>query len=263
MDDAELARYWNGNADAWTELSRAGYDIYRDELNTPAFLGILPTVKGLRGLDIGCGEGTNTRSVASLGASMSAIDIASRFIEHARKIERKSPMGITYQVASAHALPFPDEHFDFAVAFMSLMDLPDQPRALAEAWRILKPGGFFQFSITHPCFDTPHRRNLRDENRQTYAIEVGGYFDRIDGRIDRWLFGAAPRQERDKHPAFEVPVFHRTLSEWVNMVIRSGFTIEQMAEPKVSEKKAREIPQLQDTRVVAYFLHVRCRKPGR
>ena len=40
---------------------RAGYDHYRDGLNTPAFLAMLPETRGLSGLDIGCGEGHNTR----------------------------------------------------------------------------------------------------------------------------------------------------------------------------------------------------------
>src|SRR5215208_5238509 len=63
-----------------------------------------------------------------------------------------------------------------ATAFMSLMEIPETERVLAEVFRVLKPGGFFQFSITHPCFDTPHRKNLHDETGYTYAMEVGDYF---------------------------------------------------------------------------------------
>ena len=54
--------------------------------------------------------------------------------------------------------------------------MQDSPAALQGA--LDQPGGFFQFSITHPCFDTPHRKNLHDETGYTYAIEVGDYFDR-------------------------------------------------------------------------------------
>jgi trans-aconitate methyltransferase len=64
MDHEEVGRLWNANADAWTKLSRAGYDVYRDYLNTPAFFTMLPDVDGLSGLDIGCGEGHNTRLLA-------------------------------------------------------------------------------------------------------------------------------------------------------------------------------------------------------
>ncbi len=260
MTDEEAGRYWNSNADAWTALSRAGYDVYRDVMNTPAFLEILPDIKGLRGLDIGCGEGTNTRALAERGAIMSAIDISRRFVDHATAAEAGDPRGIRYSVASAQSLPFADASFDFCTAFMCMMDLPNQAQAFAEIRRVLKPNGFFQFSITHPCYDTPHRRNLRDASGNTYAIEVGGYFDRIDGRIDRWLFSAAPREVREQHRPFEVPRFHRTISEWFNLLIDAGLTIDHVAEPRVSEEVARQVQNVQDTRVVAYFLHIRCSK---
>lgn len=93
---------------------------------------------------------------------MDAIDIAPVFIEKAQEEERRQPLGIRYEVASGVELPFEAGEFDFATAFMSLMDIPETGLALREAFRVLKPGGFFQFSITHPCFNTPHRKNLRD-----------------------------------------------------------------------------------------------------
>jgi ubiquinone/menaquinone biosynthesis C-methylase UbiE len=110
-------------------------------------------------------------------------DISDVFIAHAKQLEEQEPLGIAYRVASAVELPFEDTTFDFATAFMSLMDIPETDRTLAEAYRVLKPGGFLQFSITHPCFDTPHRRNLRDENGLTYAIEVGDYFRNLEGPV--------------------------------------------------------------------------------
>lgn len=259
MTDAEVGRYWDANADAWTALSRAGYDAYRDLLNSPAFLEMLPDVAGKTGLDIGCGEGSNTRRVAQRGAKMTGVDISPRFIAHAIDAERNSPMGVTFQVGSGQSLPFADATFDFATSFMAVMDMPDPLAAFKEARRVVKPGGFFQFSITHPCFDTPHRRNLRDSNGMTYAVEVGRYFDNIDGRIDKWIFSAAPQELRDQHRPFEIPRFQRTLSEWMNLIVDAGLTIERLHEPRVSEEIAQQHREVQDTRVVAYFLHVRCR----
>ena len=67
---AEVARYWGAIAETWTRHAHAGYDIYRVGLNTPAFLETLPPVRGLSGLDIGCGEGPHARAftVWSAGA---------------------------------------------------------------------------------------------------------------------------------------------------------------------------------------------------
>ena len=83
MDHREVGKYWNENADVWTQLARAGYDVYRDYLNTPGFLAMLPDVTGLYGIDIGCGEGHNTRQITKRGARLIGIDIAEVFIRHA------------------------------------------------------------------------------------------------------------------------------------------------------------------------------------
>jgi len=261
MDHREVGRYWNGNAEAWTRLARQGYDVYRDHLNTPAFLRLLPEVGGLLGLDIGCGEGQNTRDVAQLGARMVAVDVAEVFVGYGAQAEREQPLGLRYLTASAVELPFADETFDFATGFMSFMDIPETERVLAEAYRVLRCGGFLQFSITHPCFDTPHRRNLRDERGRTYAIEVGEYFTRLDGKVTEWLFGAAPPEAKAGLPKFRTPRFTRTMAEWLNLLVGAGFAIERVEEPRPDDATVSRCPDLQDAQVVAYFLHIRARKP--
>ena len=52
MDEREVERCWERITEAWTALARAGYDVHRDKANTP-----VPDVDGLKGLDVGCGEG--------------------------------------------------------------------------------------------------------------------------------------------------------------------------------------------------------------
>ncbi len=256
MELEEVAAFWEGNAETWTRQARAGYDIYRDALNTPAFLAMLPQVSGLEGLDIGCGEGGNTRQVAALGARMTGIDVAPTFIRHATE----AGGDIDYRLADAHALPFADASFDFATAFMSLMDMPQPERALTEAGRVLKPGGFLQFSILHPCFVPPHRKTIRRMDGTTKAVELARYFDTTDGEIDRWWFSATSAAERATTPRFQVPRFHRPLYMWVDMIVAAGLGIEKLGEPMASEAAARAEPVVEDTRVVPIFLHVRARK---
>ena len=261
MDHEDVGRYWEDNAEVWTRLARAGYDVYRDGFNTPAFLEMLPDVEGLTGLDLGCGEGHNTRLLARRGARVTGIDISPTFVRHAREAEEARPLGIRYEVASALDLPFEDASFDFATAFMSLMDMPETGRVFAEVFRTLRPGGFLQFSIGHPCFETPHRKTLRDETGRAYAREVGDYFRKVDGEIEEWIFSAAPPDVREGSRPFHVPRFTWTLSEWLNLLVEAGFVLERFGEPHPSDEAVRDQARLQSAQVVAFFLHVRARKP--
>ena len=257
----EVGRYWNENAAVWTSLARAGYDVYRDHLNTPAFFEFLPRVVGLSGLDIGCGEGHNTRLLAKRGARVTAIDISGVFIGYAQQSEEQEPLGIDYGIASAVELPFADATFDFAVGFMSFMDIPETEWLLAEAHRVIKLGGFLQFSIEHPSFATPHRRNLRNQEGRTYAIEVGDYFRNLHGEITEWIFGATPPEVEKGLRRFQTPRFTRTISQWLNLLLDTGFALDRIAEPRPTDTTVQVCPDLQDAQVVAYFLHIQARKP--
>ena len=262
MEHNETGRYWNQNAEAWTILSRQGYDVYRDRLNTPAFLSMLPYVTGRQGLDIGCGEGHNTCLLAQRGAHMTGVDIAPVFLRYAQAARREEPLDVRYLNGSAVELPFPCDSFDFATAFMSLMDIPETERVIGEAYRVLKPDGFLQFSITHPCYDTPHRKQLKDADGRVYAVEIGDYFRNLEGDLSEWTFSAAPPEARAGLPPFRIPRFTRTLSQWLNLLVDTGFVIEQIEEPRPDDETVRAAPNLQDAQVFAYFLLVRVRKPG-
>ena len=61
---------------------------------------------------------------------------------------------------------------------------------------------------------------------------------------------------------FKVPRFTYTLAQWINTLIATGFVMERLEEPYPDEETVRAYPYLQDAQVVAYFLHVRVRKPA-
>jgi|SRR5215218_4361015 ubiquinone/menaquinone biosynthesis C-methylase UbiE len=259
MDHAEVGRYWDQNADTWTELVRAGYDIYRDLVNTPAFLAMLPDLSGRNGLDLGYGEGHNTRLLARRGAQMTAIDIAWRFLDAAVAEERRRPLGIRYLHSSAVALPFHDGAFDFVVAFMSLMDMPDLLTVLAEVHRVLRSGGFLPFSIEHPCTAPPGGGWVTDQHGRWVARAIGGYFEQ-QPQVDTWIFGAAPDALRRARRPFRIPRFPRTLGAWLNAIASAGLIVEAADEPYADEAAIARHPQLEGTRIAPLFLHLRCRK---
>jgi SAM-dependent methyltransferase len=255
MDDREAGRYWDESAEVWTGLSRRGYNIYAEHINTPALLELLPDIRGLVGVDIGCGEGAHSRLLAPRCASIVSLDIAPTFLRYARE----AAPAIACVQASGQQFPFADAAFDFALASMSLMDMPKPEAALREAARVLKPGGFLQFSITHPCFSTPIRHKVRNAEGRQYAIAIGGYFERAE-TIDEWLFSGAPVSVKEGLRPFRLPVFHWTLAEWINWIAESGLRIERALEPCATAEAADREPKVADSRIAPYFLHLLCRK---
>jgi ubiquinone/menaquinone biosynthesis C-methylase UbiE len=260
MEPRQVAAHWEANAKRWTELARSGHDAFRDGLNSPAFFRMLPPVEGKLGLDVGCGEGANTRQLARSGAYMQAVDIAPTFVRCAQEEECRCPLGICYQVADGMDLPFAADTFDFVTAFMSLMDMADAGKAVREVARVLRPGGFLQFSILHPCFVTPHRKVIRDASGKARAIEVGDYFASTDGRIDQWWFTTLSEEQRAYVKPFRTPIFHRPLSEWLSIVLDAGLAIEALQEPTVGAQSAGDATVIEDTRVAPISLQMRARK---
>lgn len=260
VESREVGRIWDGNAPAWIDLSRAGFDVYRDRVNTPAFLEMLPDVSGRLGLDLGCGEGHNTTLVAERAGRVVGLDISARFATAAMVAVREMP-GTTVVVGDALAVPFPAGSFDFVVGFMSFMDVPRPAAVITEVARVLRPGGFVQFSITHPWTNTPVRHWVYDEHGDRIALATGGYFDQTP-YIETWLFGAAPAELRARYPPFTVPRFPLTLAGWLNAVADAGLVLERINEPCATEETAAAHPEVADTRLAPYFLHIRARKPS-
>ena len=106
------------------------------------------------------------------------------------------------------------------------------------------------------------RKVLRDSEGQARAMEVAGYFDRIDGRVDTWWFETVSLEERKKSQPFLTPRFHRTLSDWVEMIAGTGLLLERLVEPCASSELAAAEPVVADTRVAPMSLLIRLRKPN-
>jgi len=262
MDERENTQYWEENAPEWVRLVRGGFDESRYLVNSPAFLAMLPDVNGLHGLDLGCGEATNTRLVAERGARMTALDAASTMMAAAGEEERRDPRNIRLVQGAGAALPFCDGAFDFAVAFMSLMDMPDHERVIREIRRVLAPGGFFQLSMTHPCFQTPMWEWIKEADGRRRALICGDYYRELNGEIEEWTFTAALRAGERPRP-FRIPRFTHTLSTWLNMFVDAGFMLERFVEPTVDEATLAAHPRLYDHRIIAYFLIIRVRNVGK
>lgn len=97
-------------------------------------------------LDIGSGLGGTPRFIASaVGCNVTGIDLTPEFVETATALSALAGMTdrTRFQVGSALDLPFEAASFDRATLLHVGMNIPDKPRLMAEAIRVLKPGGVF------------------------------------------------------------------------------------------------------------------------
>ena len=252
-------RAWERQAETWARRVRAGEDFYRDAFNRPAFLDFLPDLAGRAGLDLGCGEGGMTRDLAARGARMTGVDRAEAMIALARAREDGAPQGIRYSVGDLQRLDeFADGAFDFAISTMALMNCPDLPAAFAATARVLKPGGGFYFSVLHPCFVTPGIDWIASDTGGRPALTVAGYFDEAPV-MERLTFDKAGNEDS----AIEVPRFPHRLECYVNALVRAGFAIRKVAEPRPRAAAVEAHPRLERwRRDAALFLHVAAERTG-
>ena len=100
-------------------------------------------------LDIGCGIGGPARYMARrFGCRVTGIDLTPEFCDVARRLGRITGLEgrVDIHEGSALDLPFPDDNFDGAYCQNVSMNITDRARQHAEAFRVIRPGGFFALS---------------------------------------------------------------------------------------------------------------------
>jgi SAM-dependent methyltransferase len=106
----------------------------------------LPIKAGQRILDIGCGLGGPARYMAKrFQCTVDGIDITAAFVEAANKLTALVGMQgrVKIELGDGHRLPYADACFDGAYAQHVTMNVSGRAKFFAEAFRVLKPGGFF------------------------------------------------------------------------------------------------------------------------
>lgn len=242
MDEKTVAREWDENAPQWIAEIRRGDDVLREALNNPAFFRLLPDVRDLKIIDLGCGEGHNTRLIARMGGRMTGVDISPKMIEAATAAEVAEPLGIRYEVCSFTSLTaFRDECFDMVVSQMAFMGSPHFARAAREAYRVLRTGGRLFFSVLHPCFWTRGSRWMFDPNGRDQGLLVTDYWlAKPYLEVDKFRFSS----EGGANRPYCVPRFPLRMETYVNGLCRAGFRITRLIEPRPSKKAVHQHPEL-------------------
>jgi ubiquinone/menaquinone biosynthesis C-methylase UbiE len=108
-----------------------------------AFLGTIGFPPRARVLEVGCGTGVLTRRLARLAEveAVVGVDPAPSLLERARELARRLS-NVSFQEADGRALPLDAAEFDVVVFDSTLSHVPEPERALAEAFRVLRPSGW-------------------------------------------------------------------------------------------------------------------------
>jgi SAM-dependent methyltransferase len=156
VDRERVRARWTANAVAWARWADSLAEI-ADKLNQP-LLDAADIGPGQAVLDLASGVGEPAlgaaRRVGATG-SVTATDLVPEMLGTARRRAARGGLGnLRYLVADMQRLPFAGARFDRVACRFGLMFCADPERALAEARRVLKPGGRAAFMAWGPIEDT-------------------------------------------------------------------------------------------------------------
>ncbi len=212
---------WDRYADEYQQthgqfLGDAGF-VWSPEGTDEGDLHLLGDVAGRTVLEIGCGAGQCSRWVLAHGGRPVGLDLSHRQLQHSRRIDDDLGTRVPVVEATGTALPFADATFDVVFsAFGALQFVADEHAVVSEAARVLRPGGRFAFSITHPT-----RWMFPDDPTEGGLVADSSYWDRT------------PYVEVvDETGEVGYVEHHRTLGDWVRALARAGFVLDDLVEPE-------------------------------
>lgn len=181
--------------------------------------GLLGDLCGAQLLEIGAGAAQCSRYAARQGARVVATDISGGMLRRGAVLNRRftAESGLTVPLVQCDAtsLPFADCSFDTAfTAYGAVPFVADSAALMGQAARVLRPGGRFVFSTTHPI-----RWALPDDPGYLGLTVSSSYFDRT------------PYVEQESGAATYVE-HHRTLGDRVRELTAAGLRLVDLVEPE-------------------------------
>jgi SAM-dependent methyltransferase len=173
--------------------------------------GALRDVNGLDVVELGCGTAFCSARLARLGARVVGVDPTPAQLATARRMQALTGIEFPLVEAPAEAVPLPDASFDLAFSDYGAPLWADPQKWIAEAARLLRPGGRLVFlttsTLAHLC--TP---DLDEEP--------------ITNELVRPLFG----QYRTKWPEYPGIEYHISHGEWIRILRDNGFVVDALHE---------------------------------
>jgi SAM-dependent methyltransferase len=177
---------------------------------------LLGDVRGRRVLEVGCGAAMCARWVRSQGGYPVGLDLSAGMLRHAVAAAARTGVAVPLVQADAQRLPFADASFDLAcTAFGAVPFVADSAAVMREVARVLRPGGRWVFSTSHPI-----RWIFADDPGPDGLVAQNPYFDRT------------PYVEVDGTGAASYVEHHRTLGDRVREIVAAGLLLTDLIEPE-------------------------------
>jgi len=174
-------------------------------------LGLLGDLEGTKAIELGCGGAQFGIALSEHGADVTGVDISAEQLAYARALADDRDQNIEFIETSVTDMPMiQDATYELAFSAWAFQWVADLDACFAEAYRILEDGGRFVFSVDHPYY------KLLDP--ETHEFE-------------RSYFDESPRRAYSDSLDAEMVIYRRPVSEVVNRLIDTGFTIEELREP--------------------------------
>lgn len=218
-----------------------------DVLEQPALRALLPCLKSIRILDIGCGMGQFVSYCIEQGAEkVVGTDISSKMVAFAKQNERNGKAD--FICSAVEDLQFEEATFDLVVSSLVLHYVQDYRGIVSKIHKWLVPEGRFVFSIEHPIAtaQNPMQGWMIDEQGHKVCWPVDHYGEE-GKRKQSWFIDGVLK-------------YHRTIATTVNDLIVEGFCIERIEEPEATTAALAERPELSEHGRRPPFLLVKCKK---
>jgi SAM-dependent methyltransferase len=219
-------RYWDRFADEYQE--RHGPQLNQNELCWGVWaipeseLHVLGEVAGKDVLELGCGAAQWSIFLAKRRARPVGLDNSRMQLSHARRLMSEAGVRFPIVQASAEAVPLAAGRFDIVFCDHGGMSFADPTRTIAEAFRLLRPGGFLAFNMASPIL----------------FLSWSEWTEAVEEKLQRPYFGMRRFEYNDGLVEYQLPY-----GEWIALFRRNGLVVEDLIEIRPPEQATTTYPE--------------------
>jgi len=233
--DVTLPYHVRKNQNYWDRTSDDYQATHASQLNTHELawgiwaipeerLRVLGEVAGKDVLEFGCGAAQWSIFLAKRGARPVGLDFSQRQLEHARRLMADAAVTFPLVHASAEDVPLGDASFDIVFCDHGAMSFADPQRSVAQAARLLRPGGLFAFNMSTPLVE----------------LCWNDVDDRLETSLRRDYFSMQSSEDDD------TMIFQLPYGDWIRLFRRHDLVVEDLIElqpgPDVTTTYTEYIP---------------------